>query len=180
MPKCTDLYKFKTRINFPLLRSRLELQYPSSPNPSPIFFTSFPAIDFEFRAMNRKVRVSSKSCSNRKEQFYKYLKPGALARMRDSRISAMWYQFHSLSQTYLRRTSQSESSPVSTSGESQIDMVDDFPCFAPKVYGPVSLNRKKLAAIKSTWFPSPNSQTETPDLTQDLIVDVSSSDVTAH
>lgn len=59
-------------------------------------------------------------------------------------------------------------------------MVDDFPSLVGRVYGPLCLKRKKLAAIKSTWFPSPNLQTPTTDLTPDPIIDVFNSDVAAH
>lgn len=59
-------------------------------------------------------------------------------------------------------------------------MVDDFPSLVGRVYGPLCLKRKKLAAIKSTWFPSPNLQTPTTDLTRDPIIDVFNSDVAAH
>lgn len=131
--------------------------------------------------MNRRLRFSPKSSANRTEPFHKYLKPGALAQLRDSRISARSYRFNSLAQIYLRRTSPLESSPLSTTGQSEIDMVDDFPSMAGRVYSrPLCLKRKKLAAIKSTWFPSPNLQTPTPDLTRDPIIDVFNSDVAAH
>lgn len=130
--------------------------------------------------MKRRVQSSPKSYTNRTEQFHKYLKPGALALMRDSQISAKWYRFNSISQIYLRRTSLLESSPLPTTGQSEIDMVDDFPSLVGRVYGPLCLKRKKLAAIKSTWFPSPNLQTPTTDLTRDPIIDVFNSDVAAH
>ncbi|XP_038902395.1 uncharacterized protein LOC120089036 [Benincasa hispida] len=130
--------------------------------------------------MKRKLKFSPKPYADRTEQFHKYLKPGALAQMRDSQISAKWYRFNSLSQIYLRRTSPLPSSPLSTIGQSEIDVVDDFPSLAGRGYGPFCLKRKKLAAIKATWFPSPNLQTPTTDITRDPVVDVFNSDVAAH
>ncbi|KAG6570884.1 hypothetical protein SDJN02_27528, partial [Cucurbita argyrosperma subsp. argyrosperma] len=129
--------------------------------------------------MNRRVQFSHKQRANRTEQFHKYLKPGALAKIRDSRISARLYRYNSLSQIYLRRTASPESSPLSSIGQSEID-VDDFPSLSGRVYGPLCLKRKKFSGIKSTWFPSPNLQTPTADLSGDSIIDAFNSDVAAH
>ncbi|CAK9328140.1 unnamed protein product [Citrullus colocynthis] len=115
--------------------------------------------------------------ANPKKQLCKYLKPGALAQMRDSRIRAKRKRDKSVNQIYLCRTSALESSPVSgTAAQSEIKIVEDF-----SVGPPLCLNRKKIAAIRPTnWFPNPNLEIPTTDLTRDRpVIDALSSDVAA-
>ncbi|GAB2284693.1 hypothetical protein Dimus_019145 [Dionaea muscipula] len=85
----------------------------------------------------------------------KYLKPGALARLRNSKISA---RSHNL---LLRRVNTLLSSlpspptmPIAQidSSVSQIESVDQLPDFPSLIYGPRCIRRKKLVAAKSSVF----------------------------
>ncbi|RVX08431.1 hypothetical protein CK203_014106 [Vitis vinifera] len=62
--------------------------------------------------MNRRIRTLHRSSSKRDEAFHRYLKPGALAQLRDSRISARSHRVDSHSQIHLHRTSSPPSSPL--------------------------------------------------------------------
>ncbi|KAK4255344.1 hypothetical protein QN277_008356 [Acacia crassicarpa] len=105
----------------------------------------------------------------RADHFHKFLKPGALARIRDSRISARSHRLTSLCQISLRSASP-PSSPHSTHGLSQINVAEAPPCFAGRTYGPRCPQRKKLVAAKYVLFvaaaPS-NLAVNSPDLTTD-------------
>ncbi|CAL1354205.1 unnamed protein product [Linum trigynum] len=74
--------------------------------------------------------------------FQRYLKPGALARLRDSKISAA----RSLrpKSPPPRPDSDHNSPPPVPSSDG-----DGVPCFSAKLYGPRSLTRKKLVAARS-------------------------------
>ncbi|XP_030927171.1 uncharacterized protein LOC115953577 isoform X2 [Quercus lobata] len=125
--------------------------------------------------MNRRIRASTKPLSSssptRSEpfHFHKYLKPGALAQIRDSRITA-----HRLNSLYLLSSSSSisihrTSSPPSSNAAAQQTPVsaftDGIPCFSGRIYGPRCPQRKKLVAAKSVLFlnPIPSSVQESPD-----------------
>ncbi|KDP22712.1 hypothetical protein JCGZ_01814 [Jatropha curcas] len=96
------------------------------------------------------------------EPYLKFLKPGALAQLRDSRISA---RSHSVTSIPLLRSSP-PSSPSSNTLQSQTNTMDDFPCFSGRIFGPRCLQRKKLVAAKSVMFlnsrPS-SSESDSPD-----------------
>ncbi|WRX15449.1 hypothetical protein QQP08_007936 [Theobroma cacao] len=81
--------------------------------------------------MNRRTRSLARHSLTGTEPFLKYLKPGALARLRDSRISARSHRISSLFQI-------SPSSPPSSGGQTFSASIDGFPCFAAtaRVYGP--------------------------------------------
>ncbi|XP_057507760.1 uncharacterized protein LOC130790749 [Actinidia eriantha] len=116
--------------------------------------------------MNRRVR-STKSSD---EAYLRYLKPGALAKLRDSRISARSHRTDLQIQISLRSPS---SSPVRT----QIPAaVDGLPCFAGRIYGPRCPQRKKLVASKSVFFLGSNLSSPVSDL-PDSIMDVISNDI---
>ncbi|CAI0437236.1 unnamed protein product [Linum tenue] len=72
--------------------------------------------------------------------FQRYLKPGALARLRDSKISAA---------RSLRPKSPPPPPPRLPESEHHSPPV---PCFFGKLYGPRSLTRKKLVAARSVLF----------------------------
>ncbi|KAJ7981296.1 Peptidyl-prolyl cis-trans isomerase [Quillaja saponaria] len=115
--------------------------------------------------MNQRTRSIQKSSPGKAESFHKYLKPGALARLRDSRISARSHGVNSISQICLRRTSPPPS-PQSNGSQPQVNVNDGFPCFASRVYGPRFPQRKKIMPAKSVLFlsPSPSSPAlDSPD-----------------
>jgi hypothetical protein len=134
--------------------------------------------------MNRRLRGSTNSFSsspNRNEPFHRYLKPGALAQIRDSRISARTHRvnsFHSLYASFqisLHRATP-PSSPSSNAGGQQqppVNGIDGVPCFAGRIYGPRCPQRKRLAAAKSVLFLSPSPVPDSPD----PVVDAFSNDI---
>lgn len=124
--------------------------------------------------MNRRTRpLHHRSSPNRTEPFLKYLKPGALAQIRDSRISARSHR--ALSSTQIR----SSSPPSSPSPQPSVAAMDAFPCFSGRVYGPRCPQRKKLVASKAVLFPTQNPSSPVID-SNDPIMDVFSSDIAAH
>ncbi|KAK9286028.1 hypothetical protein L1049_025231 [Liquidambar formosana] len=128
--------------------------------------------------MNRRARTLHRSFPTRNEGFNRYLKPGALARLRDSRISARSFRFDSHSQISLYR-SPSPSSPPSlspTNSQPQVAMIDGFPCFAGRIYGPRCPQRKKLVATKSVFFLSSSPASPVSD-SPDSIIDVFNTDI---
>ncbi|KAH7533064.1 uncharacterized protein LOC107408961 [Ziziphus jujuba] len=124
--------------------------------------------------MNRRSRSHHRSSPNRTEPFLKFLKPGALAQIRDSRISARSHRVVSLLQI---RTSP-PSSPPSTPGQPPANAMDGFPCFSARIYGPRCPQRKKLVAAKSVLFPSQNPSSPVHD-SPDPLIDVFSADIVA-
>ncbi|KAK9986935.1 hypothetical protein SO802_031886 [Lithocarpus litseifolius] len=121
--------------------------------------------------MNRRIRASTKpffsSSPTRSEPFHKYLKPGALAQIRDSRISAHRVNSLSLlsSSISLHRTSSPPSSNAAAQQTPVNAFADGIPCFSGRIYGPRCPQRKKLVAAKSVLFlnPIPNSVQDSPD-----------------
>ncbi|XP_004487413.1 uncharacterized protein [Cicer arietinum] len=118
-----------------------------------------------------KQRTSRPTLPN---QFHKFLKPGALARIRDSKITARSHRLHSLSQISIYRPLSSPPPPSSTD-QPQPNAADGFPFFASGIYGPRCPQRKKLVAAKSVFFvpSSPSADSN------DLIVDSFSADFIA-
>ncbi|KAJ0982817.1 hypothetical protein J5N97_011072 [Dioscorea zingiberensis] len=91
-------------------------------------------------AMNRRLR---------RDQLHRFLRPGALARLRDSRVSARSPRSVSKAQLILPSLPPLPPSP-------SFDQIDGFPCFAVRIYGPRHPQRKRLAASKSFFIaPSP-------------------------
>ncbi|KAL5082023.1 hypothetical protein RYX36_010444 [Vicia faba] len=82
--------------------------------------------------------------------FHKFLKPGALARIRDSKITARSHRLNSLSQISTYRPPSSP--PPISIDQSQPNPSDGFPFFATGIYGPRCPQRKKLVAAKSVFF----------------------------
>ncbi|KAL1369916.1 hypothetical protein HN51_000262 [Arachis hypogaea] len=122
--------------------------------------------------MNRRVRTT---IPQHHHNFHKYLKPGALARIRDSRIiSARSHRIGSICQIPLRRTSP-PSSPLhtpqdTTAAQPQANAAasfDGFPFFVARIYGPRCPQRKKLMAAKSVMFVPVSPAADSPDLVID-------------
>ena len=83
------------------------------------------------------------SRSSKTEAFHKYLKPGALAQLRDSKINARSNKLNSV---------RLDSIPTQIPSQThiQISDFDQIPRFLNKIYGgPCCLQRKKLLASKS-------------------------------
>ena len=112
--------------------------------------------------MNRRTRGLIKSPSRRAEHFHKYLKPGALARIRDSRISARSHRINSLFQISLDWASL-PSSPSPSDGQALVNSGEGIPCFGGRIYGPQCPQRKKLMAAKSVSFISADPASDLPD-----------------
>ncbi|XP_059664481.1 uncharacterized protein LOC132310314 [Cornus florida] len=126
--------------------------------------------------MNRRIRRSS---SKRDEGYLRYLKPGALAQLRDSRISARSHRVDSQTHIPLHRSpSPPSSSPVRTANAvlAQISTIDGFPCFSGRIYGPRCPQRKKLVAAKSVFFLSSNPSSPVSD-SPDSIIDLFNTDI---
>ncbi|WOL03407.1 hypothetical protein Cni_G12127 [Canna indica] len=109
--------------------------------------------------MNRRIQSLNPkaSPSQIEERLHRFLRPGALARLRDSRINSA----RSLRSVAIPRfTPPSSPSPVPPSpAADQIDRLTPF--FSSRVHGPQFVQRKKLAAAKSFFF-APSSP-ELPD-----------------
>ncbi|XP_023554641.1 uncharacterized protein LOC111811831 [Cucurbita pepo subsp. pepo] len=121
--------------------------------------------------MNRRSRRSGNSHS---ETFHKYLKPGALAQIRNSRMIARFNRVNLVSQIYSTRSSSlSPSTTPMGSSMLQVNIADASPCFAGRVYGPLCLQRKKLLAAKSSlWFLASSPTNLTPDSPPDPVIGV--------
>ncbi|GMH05747.1 hypothetical protein Nepgr_007587 [Nepenthes gracilis] len=124
--------------------------------------------------MNRRVRTQRKGS----EGFNKYLKPGALAQLRDSKISAR-------SQKLIHRVSSVLSSLQSSSTQNvssniQIETVEHLPKFPSLIYGPQCFGRKKLAAAKnSVYFVNFNASDPASE-SNDSFINVVNSDLLVH
>ncbi|KAF7805796.1 rhomboid family member [Senna tora] len=119
--------------------------------------------------MNRRTRDLQ---LKRPDHFHKYLKPGALARIRDSRISARSHRLSSLCQISLHCASP----PHSHDAQSQVNAPEGFPCFVGRIYGPRCPQRKKLVAAKSVFFIAAAPPNPPPDST-DIVIDSFSNDI---
>ncbi len=87
--------------------------------------------------------------TKRKGGFQRYLKPGALAQLRDSRIVARW-QKHDL-QTHIDQLllhTTTPSSSLNIGNNNMPNPSDVVPCFSSRTnYHPRCLQRKKLVAV---------------------------------
>ncbi|GMJ08158.1 hypothetical protein HRI_004485000 [Hibiscus trionum] len=115
--------------------------------------------------MSIRCRSFARRSLPRSEPFLKYLKPGALARLRDSRISARSHRTGSIFQISPSSSPSHVHQPFSVA-------VDSFPCFLAtgRAYGPRCLGRKKLCAAKGMIFlNSTQSALDLPDPVMDLL-----------
>ncbi|KAL3714752.1 hypothetical protein ACJRO7_006626 [Eucalyptus globulus] len=96
--------------------------------------------------MNRR---TTRRLSRRSEPYLRYLKPGALAQLRDSRIvSARLHRVDSL----LLQIRPTPPPPDQHGRPPAAAAADGPPCFVGRVYGPRCLQRKKLVAAECVWF----------------------------
>ncbi|CAH2077829.1 unnamed protein product [Thlaspi arvense] len=104
----------------------------------------------------------STSPVRKNDGFHRYLKPGALAQIRNSRINAR-------SNSPLTRSLPDRVDPPSPSSQSPVaeaPTMDQMPDLLSKIYGPYRIGRKKLGPARSVLRtmmnlnPSPNSVLE--------------------
>ncbi|KDP39138.1 hypothetical protein JCGZ_00895 [Jatropha curcas] len=94
------------------------------------------------------MKASSRSMPTRRHEcFYRYLKPGALAELRNSKISA-----RSQKQKPISLTQLSAHQVDSVESPTQISVMDQVPRLLSKICGPHCLKRKKLMAARSVFF----------------------------
>lgn len=139
-------------------------------------------LTFSFCIMERRIRSLQRQQLTRSEPFLKYLKPGALARLRDSKISARSHKVISIPQISPHRISLTSPPPSSNDDQPQVSVIDAFPCFSGRMYGPLCPQRKKLVAAKAILSLSSHQSGPGSDL-PDPVIDVFSSDsniVAAH
>ena len=102
------------------------------------------------KGISHRSSESSRLKTKRKEGFHRYLKPGALAQLRDSRIVARC-QRHDLEtyfQLVLHTTTPSPSSSPNIGNNNMPNPSDFVPCFTSRNnYHPRCLQRKKLVAV---------------------------------
>ncbi|TKY45365.1 hypothetical protein E2542_SST20631 [Spatholobus suberectus] len=109
------------------------------------------------RSPDPKSCTSTSTCSPRRSPrlYHKYVKPGALAKLRDSKITARRTSQISLSEMLLL-TPTSPSSPTIQQEYQPLNQDTGVPCFT----SPVSLNRpgclrrKKLFAVTPSFTPT--------------------------
>lgn len=123
--------------------------------------------------MNRRVRSPVKASTKREERLQKYLKPGALAQLRDSRMHSRTLKRELQIPISSHRIPPS---PSSTGSDllAQIAAIDGLPFLASRIYGPRFPQRKKLVAVKSMCMLRTSEST-------DSLLDLSNTDiVVAH
>ncbi|CAI9759983.1 unnamed protein product [Fraxinus pennsylvanica] len=123
--------------------------------------------------MERRLRRHS-SPSNR-EAYLRYLKPGALAQLRDSRISAARTHRVTKSVVQAQICASPSRSPSATSPGSptQVNGPPSSPSFfSGRIYGPRCPQRKKLMAARAVFISGPNfsgTGMDSPGQVMDLI-----------
>nr|GMD38474.1 Peptidyl-prolyl cis-trans isomerase [Ipomoea batatas] len=127
-------------------------------NASPLYLSS------SIRSLNPKStsrstmhRRTSRKSDAAAASYLRYLKPGALAQLRDSRISARTHRVCA-SQLQISFPLRSPSSPA------HVLPADAFPCSPVRIRGPRCPQRKKLVAAKAMFFsvPVPSSPVSQP------------------
>ncbi|XP_021755455.1 uncharacterized protein LOC110720715 [Chenopodium quinoa] len=105
--------------------------------------------------MKRRIRINSL----RTHRFNKYVKPGALARLRDSRIQSYLLN-HKIITPKTRSPISTLPSHQQDSPSPQIELIPEFPSLnrGPHCYG-----RKKLVASKNAFITSVNPVPEPSD-----------------
>ncbi|KAG2297132.1 hypothetical protein Bca4012_017206 [Brassica carinata] len=86
---------------------------------------------------------TSRSPARKNDGFHRYLKPGALAQIRNSRINSRSPSLVSL------LSLSPPIDPPSTSAAANDLTVEQVPHLLRKIYGPYSYQRKKLGAARS-------------------------------
>ncbi|KAI3786351.1 hypothetical protein L1987_39963 [Smallanthus sonchifolius] len=134
--------------------------------------------------MNRWIRTRSTA----NHGYLRYLKPGALAQLRDSKINVRTHHRSSDSQIYPPRAvpsshvaSSPSRSPNAAEATGAIAAVDGgSPCFSMRLYGPRCPQRKKLVAARSIYFLNPNPSSSTSDGPEPVIDAFSNDFLLAH
>ncbi|KAK6919367.1 hypothetical protein RJ641_015271 [Dillenia turbinata] len=106
--------------------------------------------------MNRRLRTVSRKRNG--GGFSRFLKPGALAKLRDSKISGA--KSRSEIQILFPPQDQINNGGQTSQTINQIINIDGFPCFGVRVYGVRCPQRKKLVASKSVFFTPPSPVSE--------------------
>ncbi|KAG7537975.1 hypothetical protein ISN44_As13g018110 [Arabidopsis suecica] len=98
----------------------------------------------------------SKSPARRSDGYHRYLKPGALAQIRNSRINARSTTTTTTTSLVSRSSLSQLLDPISPSQNSVDEAaaarnltIDQVPHLLRKIYGPYRYQRKKLAAARS-------------------------------
>ncbi|KAI3804938.1 hypothetical protein L1987_26835 [Smallanthus sonchifolius] len=126
--------------------------------------------------MNRRIRNQS-AATKPENSYLRFLKPGALAQLRDSKINARTHLRSSDSQIYLHRaipsSPTSPSRSLNTAGIIQQQQQDvtgnlttadgELPFLSARFYAPRCLQRKKLMAVRSMCYLNHNSSSLTSD-----------------
>ncbi|KAK8942368.1 hypothetical protein KSP39_PZI009404 [Platanthera zijinensis] len=130
--------------------------------------------------MIRRVRSPARkgaAAVRTEERLQRFLRPGALAQLRDSKIIARSPRSALKAAQIGGFRLSPPSSPAAAAGTAPIDGREDdlIRFFSSRPRGPRQLKRKKLAAAKYAFFSPPS-----PDLS-DLVLDVFGADfVAAH
>ncbi|KAF5814269.1 hypothetical protein HanRHA438_Chr03g0119921 [Helianthus annuus] len=122
--------------------------------------------------MNRRIRHQS-TTTNSNHHYLRFLKPGALAQLRDSKIIARSHHLRSpVSQISLHRVTPS-SPPSSPSREvaGALTTISDgeLPFLTPRSYAPRCVQRKKLMAVRSMCYLSHGSSSLSSDASVTVI-----------
>ncbi|KAK7257544.1 hypothetical protein RIF29_31586 [Crotalaria pallida] len=107
--------------------------------------------------------------------FNKFLKPGTLAKIRDSQITARRTLFRKLNAPSHRIPSPLP--PSNDAVPTHQNDTDGFPCFASRTFSPRCPQRKKLVASKSVFFVSASpvrSTSDSPDTPRTTIENLAS------
>eukprot|EP01018_Ginkgo_biloba_P009234 Gb_31914 [translate_table: standard] len=93
------------------------------------------------------------SSRNREQRMQKYLKPGALAQLRDARISARSQSFLAARRCFIVPNTEqgipNVSARVTLLSQPQASIIEETPCFKVRSFGPCYPQRKKLVASKA-------------------------------
>ncbi|KAK9077342.1 hypothetical protein SSX86_005679 [Deinandra increscens subsp. villosa] len=129
--------------------------------------------------MNRRIRKQS-SAMKSESSYLRFLKPGALAQLRDSKINARSHLRSPDSQIYLHRAIPS--SPTSSPSRSfniqqqqpeaagALATVDgELPFLSARFYAPRCLQRKKLMAVRSSCYMNPGTNSLASDASVNAI-----------
>ncbi|KAI3755591.1 hypothetical protein L1987_55395 [Smallanthus sonchifolius] len=123
-------------------------------------------------------RIRNQSAATKPENsYFRFLKPGALAQLRDSKINARFHLRSPESQICLHRATPSSptsaSRSLNTSGIIQQQQQDvtgnltttdaELPFLSARFYAPRCLKRKKLMAVRSMCYLNHNSSSLTSD-----------------
>ncbi|OIW05947.1 hypothetical protein TanjilG_07224 [Lupinus angustifolius] len=115
--------------------------------------------------MNRRIRPVKPN------PFHKFLKPGALAKLRDSQITAR-RRFHRLNSL-----SHIPSPLPPNDVQPQQNDTEGFPCFVARIFSPRCPQRKKLMASKSVYFVTTSPIRSVADSPDSVLVESLGNDV---